>query len=107
MYFEKTPSPVEIIRSLGSRFKEYRMRMKMTQKDVAEKTAISIPTIYKFENGRMTDMSMVTLLKLLRVIKMEQGWDKLLPELPESPYLYKASRKRQRIRHNNKEKSDL
>ncbi len=95
-------APSEIVRSLGRRFRDYRMRLNMTQKDIADRTALSIPTIYKFESGRLTDMSMATLLKLLRAIGMDRNWDSLLPELPESPYLYKEEKKRQRIRHQNK-----
>ena len=57
MYSKQVQSPVETIRSLGSRFRDYRMRMNMTQKEIAEITTISIPTIYKFETGRLTDMS--------------------------------------------------
>ena len=51
MYSKQVQSPVETIRSLGSRFRDYRMRMNMTQKEIAEITTISIPTIYKFETG--------------------------------------------------------
>lgn len=102
MYSRQVQSPVETIRSLGSRFRDYRMRMNMTQKEIAEITTISIPTIYKFETGRLTDMSVITLMKLLRAIDMEENWDQLLPELPESPYLYKENKKRQRIRHTKK-----
>lgn len=102
MYSKRVQSPVEMIRSLGSRFRDYRMRMNMTQKEIAEMTTISIPTIYKFETGRLTDMSVITLMKLLRAIDMEENWDQLLPELPESPYLYKENKKRQRIRHTKK-----
>lgn len=95
-------SPAEIIRTLGSRFRDYRMRRNMTQRQVAEITTISIPTIYKFESGRATDISMVTLLKLMRAIGLPGNWDNLLPELPESPYLYKENKKKQRIRHPKK-----
>ncbi len=95
-------APSEIVRSLGRRFRDYRMRLNMTQQDIADRTALSIPTIYKFESGRLTDMSMATLLKLLRAIGMDRNWDSLLPDLPESPYLYKEEKKRQRIRHPKK-----
>lgn len=95
-------SPAEIVRSIGIIFRDYRMRLNMTQREISDLTAISIPTIYKFESGRMTDMSMSTLLKLLRAIGMDGNWKTLLPELPESPYLYKDNKKRQRIRHSKK-----
>lgn len=92
----------EIIRTLGFRFRDYRMRLNMTRKEVSEKTAISMTTLYKFETGHMTDMSMVTLLKLLRVAGLLENWQRILPDLPESPYLYKEEKKIQRIRHPRK-----
>ncbi len=95
-------SPAEIIRMLGERFRDYRMRMNKTQKEISEFTAISIPTIYKFERGRLTDMSMANMLKLLRSVGLESSWDNLIPDLPESHYLYKANKKRQRRRHPHK-----
>lgn len=95
-------APAEIVRNLGRRFRDYRMRLNMTQREVSDLTAISIPTIYKFETGRMTDMSLSVLLKLLRVIGMDGNWSSLLPEIPESPYLYNEDKKRQRIRHTKK-----
>lgn len=92
-------SPAEILRNLGYRFKDYRLRLNLTQKEISEKTAISIPTIYKFENGKLTDMSSSNLMKLIRALGLQANWDKLLPELPESPYLYKGNKKKQRVKH--------
>lgn len=94
-----TLSPADIIRQLGLRFREYRMRLNLTRKEVAGMMAISETTLYKFEAGRMADMSMATLLKLLRIVGMQQNWDQLLPALPESPFLYNDRKKRQRVRH--------
>lgn len=91
-----------MIKNLGARFKDYRMRMNLTQKQVSEMTAISLPTIYKFESGRSTDMSFATLMKLLKVLGLGDNWEQLIPELPDSPYLYKNEKKRQRIRHSKK-----
>lgn len=102
MLLQRNLSGCEILGMLGERFRDYRMRMDMTQKEVSEQTTVSIPTIYKFERGICTDMSIITLFKLLRCIGMEKNMEQLLPELPESPYLYKENTKRQRIRHPKK-----
>lgn len=99
MFISENESPVEIIRDLGSRFRDYRMRLNMTQQQLSDMTAVSIPTIYKFENGRMTDMSVSTLIKLMTAIGLSDNWKQLLPNLPESPYMYKGNKKKQRIRH--------
>ena len=93
-------SPGEIIRTFGRRFREYRMTLDLTRQQVADQTCLSMTTLYKLETGQMTDMSMHTMLKLLKVVGLYENWDKLLPEIPESPYLYKPDMtKRQRIRH--------
>lgn len=78
------------------------MRLNMTQQDLSDQTAISIPTIYKFETGKATDISMTTLLKLMKAIGLGANWALLIPDLPESPYLYKENKKKQRIRHSKK-----
>lgn len=90
----------ELVRLLGSRFKEYRMRCNLTQKEVAEQSGIGLTTIYKFENGTAGNVSLSTFILLLKVVGQINALDDLLPELPESPYLMrKNERKAQRIRH--------
>lgn len=97
---DKSLPPGEIARILGQRFREYRMNLDFTRKQVAEQTGLSMTTLYKLETGSLTDMSMGTMLKLLRVVGLYENWKKLLPELPENPYLYKDDfTKKQRIRH--------
>lgn len=90
----------ELVKLLGTRFKDYRMRSYMTQKDVAEQSGLTINTIHKFENGTIPNMSISTFLLLLKAIGCINGIDELLPELPESAYLIKETGKKvQRIRH--------
>ena len=79
----------ELVLELGIRFKDYRMRSNMTQKDVAEQSGITVNTIHKFENGRVPNLSLSTFLLLLKAIGCINGLDELMPELPESPYLIK------------------
>ncbi len=80
------PTP-DIIRNLGLRFRDYRMRLRMTRKEVSVAARVSMTTLYKFESGNMTDISFGTMIRLLRAIGMVENWDALLPELPESPYM--------------------
>lgn len=42
----------ELVRQLGKRFKEYRLRYNKTQKEVAEHAGLSIPTVGAFEKRR-------------------------------------------------------
>ena len=90
----------EIVKLLGKRFKDYRMRANMTQKDVAEKAGVSVLTIYRFENGTVNNISLGTFLLLLKSVGSINDLDELMPEQPESPYLYNDKfKKAQRVRH--------
>lgn len=97
LYEYSTP---EIVRLLGSRFKDYRMRCGLTQKDVSEQSGIGLTTIHKFENGTADNLTLSTFLLLLKVVGQVNAVGNLLPELPESPYMIRKNEKKaQRIRH--------
>lgn len=81
--YEKSGS--DIIRELGVQYSQYRKRMKYTQKQVAEKSGLSVFTISSFENGSSTGITMSSFIKLLRAIDSLEEIEKLLPELPASP----------------------
>ena len=99
----KSLASPDIIRNLGLRFRDYRLRLRMTRKEVSEAASIGMTTLYKFESGNMTDVSFSTLLRLLKAIGLGESWNALLPELPESPYSYDNQNKKiQRIRHSKK-----
>ena len=97
LYEYSTP---ELVRMLGERFKEYRMRCDLTQKEVSELSGVGLTTIHKFENGTAGNLSLSTFILLLKVIGQINYLDDLLPELPASPYLMRRNEKKaQRIRH--------
>ena len=97
LYEYSTP---ELVRFLGTRFKDYRMRCNLTQKDVAEQSGIGLTTIHKFENGTAGNLSLSTFILLLKVVGQINALEDVLPELPESPYLIrKEGKKAKRIRH--------
>ena len=97
LYEYSTP---ELVRLLGTRFKDYRMRCNLTQKDVAEQSGIGLTTIHKFENGTAGNLSLSTFILLLKVVGQITALEDVLPELPESPYLIrKEGKKAKRIRH--------
>ena len=92
-------SAPELVRILGSRFKDYRLRANMTQKEVAEMAGLSSLTIYRFENGTVTNISLSTFLLLMKAVGCINDIENVMPEQPESPYLYKENKKMQRVRH--------
>ena len=96
-------STPELVRLFGKRFKEYRMRCNLTQKEVADQSGIGLTTIHKFENGMAGNLSLSTFILLLKVVGQVNALDDLMPELPESPYLMRKEERRvQRIRHPKK-----
>ena len=100
LYEYSTP---ELVRLLGERFREYRLRCNLTQKEVAEQSGIGLTTIHKFENGTAGNLSLSTFILLLKVIGQVNALDDVMPELPESPYLIRREEKKaQRIRHSKK-----
>ena len=93
-------SVTELVRLLGSRFKDYRLRANLTQKEVAEMAGLSMMTIHRFENGTVKNISLGTFLLLLKAVGSINDLNELMPEQPESPYLYKDNQKKaQRVKH--------
>lgn len=94
---------MDIMRTLGQRFRDYRMGLRMTRKEVSEAAGIGMTTLYRLETGKITDISMSTMLRLMKAIGLGENWEQFLPSLPESPYLYNDKFKKiQRIRHSKK-----
>ncbi len=47
----KSLATPEVIRNLGMRFRDYRLRLRMTRKEVSEAASIGMTTLYRFESG--------------------------------------------------------
>ena len=78
-YFEY--SAPELVKLLGSRFKDYRLRANLTQKEVAETTGLSILTIHRFENGTVNNISLATFLLLMKAVGCINDLDALMPKV--------------------------
>ncbi len=102
IFTNKSLPTSDVVRNLGVRFRDYRLRLRMTRKDVSEAASVGMTTLYKFESGNMADISFSVLLRLLKVVGLCDTWDMLLPGLPESPYMYDDENKVQRVRHCSK-----
>ena len=91
-------SNYDIASMLGKRFQTYRKQMRLTQKQLSEKTGLSIFTISSFEKGTGTGLSLTSFISMIRAIEQLEQIDALLPELPESPKaLYEKQIKRKRL----------
>ena len=99
-YGIEAKSNAEIISELGSRFKDYRLFSDMTQREVAEKSGVSIFTISKLEKGEAKNIGYGTILSLLRSIGFLSEAEKILPKLPEMPIqMRKWNHRKERVRH--------
>lgn len=70
---------------LAQRLKEYRLAMRMSQKEMAEVSGVSYATISHFEQGVHPNITLSNFVALLRAVGMERRLEELLPELPVSP----------------------
>ncbi len=89
-------SNTEIISMMGQRLKQYRLNLSITQREMALNTGVSLPTIQKLEAGSATNVTLSTVLTLMRYLGIIENADQLIPLQPASPYDIKP---RQRIRH--------
>lgn len=83
---------------LGERVKRERIRLKMKQRELASRAAVSADSLSSLENGR--PVTTMTLARVLRALGHEEGLAELLPPPTPSPLdLQKlAGRQRQRVR---------
>ena len=49
---------------MGVKVREYRQKLSMTQKDLADKSKVSRVTISALENGTLTNVTISTLMKI-------------------------------------------
>ncbi|MGN1231854.1 MAG: helix-turn-helix domain-containing protein [Candidatus Cryptobacteroides sp.] len=76
----------DIIVELGRRFRSYRIALRMTQKDVSEKTGVSVMTIVRFEKGNGCSIRIDNLVALMRSIQRLENIAEIIPDVPASLY---------------------
>ena len=79
----------DIVTLLCQRLKEYRLAARMSQREMAEKSGVSLATISHFEQGVSRNITLNNFISLLRVLGLEQRLSDLLPELPVPPMALK------------------
>ncbi len=68
----------EVLTELGDRIKALRIAMSITQRELAEKTNLSVRTISNLETGK--DVSFSTVIEVLRALGQLQSIELLIPE---------------------------
>ena len=91
-------SNTEIILEMGSRLKDFRLRKKLTQQQLAERAGVSLFTVAQIERGKPVSVSM--LIAVMRVLRLLDNLELLLPRQEVSPIelLKLQGKKPQRIR---------
>ncbi|MBR1923026.1 MAG: helix-turn-helix transcriptional regulator [Paludibacteraceae bacterium] len=93
-------STTEIVRMLGQRVRKYRILSGLTQKELAQRADVSVPTLQAFEKGQNKDISFSTLLRLLRGLGQLDRVEDILSDLWESPYMLRSDGEQvKRVRH--------
>lgn len=95
-------SNYEVAAALGAKFRAYRIALRLTQKDVAEKAGISVITLARFESGVSSSISLSYFIGLLRAIEQLERIAEVIPEIPDS--LYTSRKVAQRVRRKKYEK---
>ena len=72
-----------ILDKIGEHIKEWRLEMNFSQVHLANKTQLSIPTIYQIESGKGT--SLQNLIKVLRILDRLDALSQFLQEKEISP----------------------
>jgi transcriptional regulator with XRE-family HTH domain len=76
-------SDTAIIEELGRRIKEYRLRKRYTQQELADRAGISLFSMSKIEKGQAVSVSIV--IPVLRALRLLPNLEMLLPEIGISP----------------------
>ena len=89
---------------LSERLKNYRINYPMTQKELADRSGISVRSVSRFENGE--DISLSAFLRLLNALELDNRVDMLVPDLSRRSSAYLETEKK-RQRASGKKKSPI
>lgn len=88
-----------VLAEFGSRLKGHRLEARLTQAELAEQAGVGKRTLERLEAGAGTEL--LTLVRVLRVLKLLDGFELLLPAIRPGPIAQLRSRGRtpQRVMH--------
>ena len=88
---------------LGKRFKNYRIALNLTQKEVSEQSGVSVMTLVRFESGEFGSIGLNKFIALMRALQLLENIADVIPDMPESLY-DKRSIRNQRQRASKRKK---
>lgn len=83
----------DIIVSLGARFRDYRMALRLTQKEISEQSGVSVMTIVRFERGESTSIRLDNFVALMRSIQKLEWIAEVIPSIQPSLYDVQVGKK--------------
>jgi DNA-binding XRE family transcriptional regulator len=86
-----------VLREIGRRLERQRIEIGLTQASLAAQAGVAKRTLERIEAGRSAEL--VTLLRVLRTLKLIDGVETLVPDPPPSPIalLKHEGKQRQRV----------
>lgn len=93
-----------VMTDLGKRFRDYRIALRMTQKEIAFQSGVSVMTIMRFERGEGATIRLDNFISLMRSIQQLEGIAECIPEMPASLYDISNKKVTQRVKKHNDEK---
>src|SRR5262245_26403203 len=92
-------SDATTLKMLGERIERQRIEAGLTQAELANESGVGKRTIERIEAGNGCEL--VVFIRVLRVLKLAEGFNALVPELPPSPIaqLRLQGRQRRRVAH--------
>ncbi len=93
----------EQIKKLGERIKLYRVNYGMTQKDLENRSGVSVRSISRLEQGESVQTE--SLVRILCALQIDDNLDLLVPDQTKRPsYYLKERKKNPRARKREKKK---
>ena len=100
--YEKSNNDIMI--ELGLRFRDYRIALRMTQKEIAIQSGLSVMTIVRFEKGEGAAIRLDNFISLMRSIQKLENISECIPEMPVSLYDTPTPKASQRVKKRSHEK---
>lgn len=94
----------DIMIDLGKRFRDYRIALRMTQKEIACQSGVSVMTIVRFERGEGATIRLDNFISLMRSIQLLEGISECIPDMPTSLYNTTNKKLSQRVKKRKNEK---
>jgi transcriptional regulator with XRE-family HTH domain len=95
-----------VIQLMGERLKAYRIDYQMTQKELADRSGVSVRSIQNFEHGE--DIQLSSLIKITKTLGLDGNLSMLVPDVSKRPSMYlEKTKKKMRVRKKVRPENDV